>query len=153
MSEPEAAAVAAAPAPALVWQARLAVPAPLGQAFSYLVPPELRGRVQRGARVLCELGRRKVLGVVLDVAERVPDIPVERMKPIVAVVDAEPVLPEELLSFLQELARYYVAPIGGAIELSLPAVERTAAELLKAAQGELGKVPAKVVGRWVQFCL
>ena len=152
MSEPEAAVEGAPMAPATpVWQARLAVPAPLGQAFSYLVPPELRGRVKRGARVLCELGRRKVLGVVLDVAERVPDIAVERMKPIVAVVDAEPVLPEELLSFLQELARYYVAPIGGAIELSLPAVERTAAELLKATQGELGKVPAKVVGRWVQF--
>jgi primosomal protein N' (replication factor Y) len=152
MNEPDIARVGSpATAPVPVWQARLAVPAPLGQAFSYLVPPELRGRVQRGARVLCELGRRKVLGVVLDVAERVPDIPVERMKPIVAVVDAEPVLPEELLSFLQELARYYVAPIGGAIELSLPAVERTAAELLKATQGKLGKVPAKVVGRWVQF--
>ena len=44
-----------------------------------------------------------------------------------------------------------MAPIGGAIELSLPAVERTAAELLKATQTELGKVPGKVVGRWVQF--
>jgi primosomal protein N' (replication factor Y) (superfamily II helicase) len=135
----------------LVWQARVAVPAPLGQAFSYLVPVELRSRVRRGARVLCELGRRKVLGVVLEAGERAPDIAVERMKPIVAVVDAEPVLPEELLSFLQELARYYVAPIGGAMELSLPAVERTAAELLKASQGELAKVPAKVVGRWVQY--
>jgi primosomal protein N' (replication factor Y) len=134
-----------------VWQARLAVPAPLGQAFSYLVPPELRPRVKRGARVLCELGRRKVLGVVLDAGEREPEIAIERMKNIVAVVDAEPVLPEELLSFLQELARYYVAPIGGAIELSLPAVERSAAELLKASQQDLGKVPGKVVGRLVQF--
>jgi primosomal protein N' (replication factor Y) (superfamily II helicase) len=154
MSDVEAAATEAASRPATpVWQARLAVPAPLGQAFSYLVPPELRGRVRRGARVLCELGKRKVLGIVLDAGERVPDIAVERMKPIVAVVDAEPVLPEELLSFLQELARYYVAPIGGAIELSLPAVERTAAELLKATQTELGQVPAKVVGRWVKFVI
>jgi primosomal protein N' (replication factor Y) len=134
-----------------VWQARVAVPAPLGQAFSYLVPEALRGRARRGARVLCELGRRKVLGVVLETSEREPDIAVERMKPLVAVVDAEPVLPEELLGFLQELARYYVAPIGGAIELSLPAVERSAAELLKSTQGELGQVPAKVVGRLVQF--
>ena len=46
-----------------VWQARVAVPAPLGQTFSYLVPEELRGRVRRGARVLCELARRRVLGV------------------------------------------------------------------------------------------
>lgn len=134
-----------------VWQARVAVPAPLGQAFSYLIPSELRARVQRGARVLCELGRRKVLGVVLEVAERAPDIAVERMKAIAAVVDAEPVLPEELLSFLQALASYYVAPIGGAIELSLPAVERSAAELLKSSHAELSHLPAKVVGRWVTF--
>ncbi len=134
-----------------VWQARVAVPAPLGQAFSYLVPPELRVRAQRGARVLCELGRRKVLGIVLEAGEREPDIALERLKSLVAVVDAEPVLPEELLGFLQELARYYVAPIGAAMELSLPAVERTAAELLKSTQGELGRVPAKVVGRWVKY--
>jgi primosomal protein N' (replication factor Y) len=134
-----------------VWQARVAVPAPLGQAFSYLIPAELRARTERGARVLCELGKRKVLGVVLDVAERAPDIAVERMKAIVAVVDAEPVLSEELLSFLQALASYYVAPIGGAIELSLPAVERSAAELLKSTHDGLGDVPAKVVGRWVTY--
>jgi primosomal protein N' (replication factor Y) len=134
-----------------IWQARVAVPAPLGQAFSYLVPPELRDRARRGARVLCELGKRRLLGIVLDAGEREPEIEIERMKPLVAVVDAEPVLPEELLSFLQELARYYVAPIGAAMELALPAVERSAAELLKATQGELGQVPGKVVGRWVQY--
>ncbi len=151
MSEVPGLGALAQTTPDKVWQARVTVPAPLGQAFSYLLPDELRSRVRRGARVLCELGRRKVLGVVLEVAERAPDIALERMKPIVAVVDAEPVLPEELLSFLQELARYYVAPIGAVMELSLPAVERTAAELLKSSQGELGKVPAKVVGRWVQY--
>ena len=117
MSEVDAVAAGSlAPALTAVWQARVAVPAPLGQAFSYLVPAPLRTRTQRGARVLCELGRRKVLGVVLEVAERVPDIPLERMKSIVAVVDAEPVLPEELLSFLQALASYYVAPIGIPLE-------------------------------------
>ena len=154
MSEQDGAAGQVGPALTAVWQARVAVPVPLGQAFSYLVPTELRARTQRGARVLCELGRRKVLGVVLEVGERVPDISIERMKSIVAVVDAEPVLPEELLSFLQALASYYVAPIGGAIELSLPAVERSAAELLKSRHSDLQDVPAKVVGRWVTFvCL
>ena len=69
-----------APVLTAVWQARVAVPAPLGQAFSYLVPAELRARTQRGARVLCELGRRKVLGVVLEVGERVPDIAIGTSK-------------------------------------------------------------------------
>jgi primosomal protein N' (replication factor Y) len=108
--------------------ARVAVPVPLGQAFTYSVPPPLVSGVKRGARVLCTLGARKVLGVVLDVGDREPEIEVARLKPIVAVVDPEPVLPEELLGFLQELARYYIAPIGEVMQLALPAVERNPAQ-------------------------
>jgi primosomal protein N' (replication factor Y) len=125
--------------------ARVAVPVPLGQAFSYEVPEALASSARRGARVVCEFGRRRVLGVVLDVAEREPDVSPERIKPIAAVADAEPVLPEELLSFLQELARYYVSPIGEVIQLALPAIERSVARTL----GDVGR-SARVVGRGVQ---
>jgi primosomal protein N' (replication factor Y) len=123
--------------------ARVAVPVPLGQAFTYAVSAELSERVQRGARVLCEFGRRRLLGVVLDVGEREPDIAPEKIKPLGAVVAEEPVLSEELLSFLQELGRYYVAPIGEVIQLALPALERSAARALGGAEG-------RVVGRVVQ---
>ena len=123
--------------------ARVAVPVPLGQAFTYAVSPELSERVQRGARVLCEFGRRRLLGVVLDVGEREPEIAPEKIKPLGAVVAEEPVLSEELLSFLQELGRYYVAPIGEVIQLALPALERSAARAL-------GKAEGRVVGRVVQ---
>jgi primosomal protein N' (replication factor Y) len=125
--------------------ARVAVPVPLGQAFTYSVPAELASSVQRGARVLCEFGRRRVLGVVLDVGEREPDILPEKIKALRSVVDREPVLPEELLSFLQELSRYYVAPIGEVMQLALPAVERSAARAL----GE--PVKGRVTGRPVQI--
>ncbi len=119
------------------------MPVPLGQAFTYSVSSELAGRVQRGARVLCEFGRRRLLGVVLDVAEREPDIALEKIKPLGAVVDEDPVLSEELLGFLQELGRYYLAPIGEVMQLALPALERSAARAL-------GKSEARVVGRLVQ---
>ena len=115
-------------------------PVPLGQAFSYVVPPELLAEVRRGARVLVEFGRRKELGVVLDLGTEAPDFPEEKLKSLRAIVDPEPVLQDELLSFLQELARYYIAPIGAVIELALPAVERTAAEALSA---ELGGTAAR----------
>ena len=139
--------------------ARVAIPVPLGQAFSYIVPPELRSEVRRGARVLVEFGRRKELGVVLELSTEAPDFPVEKLKPLRALVDSEPVLQDELLGFLQELARYYIAPIGAVIELALPAVERSAAEALSAKEafaveslgrmvqqvsGLLGDVPAKL---------
>ena len=126
--------------------ARVAVPVPLGQAFSYSVGPELAERVRRGARVLCPFGRRRVLGVVLDVGDREPDVPLEKLKALTAVVDPEPVLPEELLGFLQEVARYYLCPVGEVIQLALPAVERSAAENLSLEEA----LPGKVVGRLVQ---
>jgi primosomal protein N' (replication factor Y) len=123
--------------------ARIAVPVPLGQAFTYSVPPPLVAGVKRGARVLCTLGARKVLGVVLDVDDREPEIDVARLKPVVAVIDPEPVLPEELLGFLQELARYYIAPIGEVMQLALPAVERSPSQTSL-------ELPARKVGRVVQ---
>jgi len=111
--------------------ARVAIPVPLGQAFSYIVPPELAVGVRRGARVLIPFGKtRRVLGVVLDLSSELPDVPEDKLKPLYAIVDPEPVLQDELLGFLQELARYYIAPIGAVIELALPAIERTAAETL-----------------------
>ncbi len=116
---------------AVVQYARVAIPVPLGQAFSYVVPPEAMGTVRRGARVLVGFGKsRRVLGVVLEVGTEPPDLPLVKLKPLLAVVDPEPVLEDELLGFLQELARYYLAPIGAVIELALPAIERTAAEAL-----------------------
>ncbi|WP_437658612.1 replication restart helicase PriA [Sorangium sp. So ce1182] len=119
--------------------ADVAVPVPLSQAFTYEVPAALAGEVRPGARVLCEFHRRKLLGVVLSVSERTTAIDPSKIKPLAALVDARPALPAELLSFLQELAAYYFAPIGEVLRLALPALEREQVRALKA-QGELDGV-------------
>ena len=129
--------------------AKVSVPVPLGQAFTYLVPPELEGDLRPGARVLCDFGRRRVLGIVLELGEREPEVDPEKLKPLRAIVDKSPVLDDELLGFLRELARYYLAPIGEVMRLALPAVERSAAETL-AEQGLLEKIELSTVGRLVQ---
>ncbi len=128
--------------------ARVAVPVPLGQAFSYLVPEALASEVRPGARVLVSFGRRQVLGVVLRLESSV-DFDEGKLKQVAAVVDREPVLLEELLSFLVELARYYIAPIGEVMRLALPAVERSAAERLQQ-ESLLDGAELRVVGRLVQ---
>src|SRR5262249_38778182 len=65
-------------------------------------------------------------------------------------VDAEPVLPAELLGFLQQLSDYYFAPIGEVLHLSLPALERDQVRALKA-QGDAPEVGRQVGGRKVAF--
>ena len=125
--------------------ATVAVPVPLGQAFTYRVTPEQAPHCKRGMRVNCELGHRKVIGVVLDVSEREPEIVADKLKPLGSLVESEPALPEELLDFLIELSRYYLAPIGEVLRLALPAVERTAD-----AQTTLLGIKTKMVGRVLQ---
>jgi primosomal protein N' (replication factor Y) (superfamily II helicase) len=125
--------------PAMPLLADVAVPVPLSQAFTYEVPAAFAAELRPGARVLCDFHRRKLLGVVLSVSERGAAIDPAKIKPLVALVDAEPVLPAELLSFLQELAGYYFAPIGEVLRLALPALERDQVRALKT-QGELDGV-------------
>jgi len=130
---------------------QVAVPVPLGLAFTYSVPDELQGRAVPGARVLCDFGRRSVLGVVLSLSDDAPQgVPLGKLKPLRAVVDSEPVLPAPLLGFLVELAHYYLAPIGEVMRLALPLVERGDLESLKA-QGLVQDGAIKTVGKLVQI--
>lgn len=131
--------------------AEVAVPVPLGRAFSYAVPEAMAAKVAPGSRVLCEFGKRRMLGVVLDVAFREPAFDPSKIKPIAALVDPHPVIELELLSFLRELSSYYFAPIGEVLRLALPAFERTQARELSA-QGLLeGLEVATVGGRAISF--
>jgi primosomal protein N' (replication factor Y) (superfamily II helicase) len=133
--------------------ADVALPVPVGHPFSYAVPDKLAARVVPGARVLCALGGRRVLGVVLDVREADPPAGV---KSLAAAVDELPALPDDLLAFLRDLSSYYLAPIGEALRLALPPVEKSAARVIaEPLPGEamplFGHAGGGVGGRRVQW--
>ncbi len=130
--------------------ADVAVPVPLSRAFTYEVPAALAAQVKPGSRVVCGFGSRRLVGVVLSVGERPLPGGSVKVKPIAAVIDPEPVLPEELLSFLVQLGLYYFAPIGEVLRLALPAMEREQVRAL-GKQGELGGDVKQVGGRKVAF--
>jgi len=102
--------------------ADVALPVPVPRAFTYRVPASLADRVRRGGCVVCPFGSRRLVGVVLSLHSGVPP---DGVKTLAGVVDdGEPTVPEDLLDFLRELARYYLAPIGEVVRLALPPVER-----------------------------
>src|SRR5258708_2332016 len=105
----------------------VAVPVPLARAFTYAVPSTMGAELRPGARVLVPFGKRKVVGVVLRAGDLTAPAGVE-LKSLIGLVDAEPVLPEELLAFLREVADYYFAPVGEVLRLAMPASERGAIE-------------------------
>jgi primosomal protein N' (replication factor Y) len=98
--------------------ARVAVPAPLPDALIYEVPAAFDASVRAGVRVRVPLGRRKVVGVVVGRTENAPE-GVE-LRPLEAVLDAEPVLPEELMELAGFVADYYLAPPGEVFRSMLP---------------------------------
>lgn len=105
----------------------VAVPAPLPRALTYLLPEKLNQRATLGRRVVCTLGGRRIVGVVVD---RRTGEPPPKAKPILDVLE-EGSLPEDLVKFLARLAHYYLAPIGEVMRLALPPLDRDAAEAVE----------------------
>lgn len=123
--------------------AKLALPVPLGQAFTYSVPADIV--LTPGARALVQLRNRPTLGVVIETEASPPELPPEKIKPILSVLPGEPVLSEELLSFVLELSRYYLAPVGEALRLALPALLRGEAEAVEEKTGKKWSATGRLV--------
>ncbi|HVS04438.1 MAG TPA: primosomal protein N' [Thermoanaerobaculia bacterium] len=96
----------------------VAVPLPLPGALTYAIPPELSGLVAAGVRVGVAVGPKRVTGVVLGPAGAPP--PEVTVRPLLEVLDAEPVLPRQLLELARFTADYYLAPIGEVLRAMLP---------------------------------
>lgn len=91
-------------------------------ALSYGVPPQITIPLQPGMRVRVPIRGRLHVGVIWRVAAVDQlDCPASKLRPLDAVLDEEPLLPEPLLRCLEFAARYYQAPLGQAMRLALPA--------------------------------
>lgn len=108
--------------------ADVALPVPLPRALSYLVPDALTAEVTPGRRVLCTLGSRRVVGVVVALRRGEPP---PQAKPLLSVLEGI-TLPEDLLGFLMRLSSYYLAPIGEVMKLALPPADRETIEAVEA---------------------
>jgi primosomal protein N' len=88
----------------------------LDRILDYAVPPGMEGTARPGAMVVCPLGPRRVLGVVVG---REPPSHEGRLVPLAGVVEGQPV-PAELLELAAWMARYYMAPVAACLRLVLP---------------------------------
>jgi len=94
---------------------------PVEGTYTYRVPGELAGRLPAGVRVIVPFGNRPLTGVVVAARHDPPDVPVERLRPVTDVLDAEPMLVEPVLELLRWAASYYFAPLGELVRAALPA--------------------------------
>jgi primosomal protein N' (replication factor Y) len=92
----------------------VALPVPLDRVFTYRVG-DIEPAV--GVRVLVPFRNEKLAGVVVRVHDEPP--PVEA-KPMLAILDAEPVLSPDLMELGRWIAQYYLAPVGEVLRSMLP---------------------------------
>ena len=92
---------------------------PLKEAFTYEIPRQFNGMVQRGMRVFVPFGRRRLTGYVVSLSRR--NEKNIALKPIEDLPDTEPIISEELLSLTRWIADYYQSSWGEAIKAALPA--------------------------------
>jgi primosomal protein N' (replication factor Y) len=99
---------------------KIAVPCPLYRTFDYRLPATLNSQtIQAGMRVRISFGRQKLTGIIIEETQS-SDIPPEKLKPIIALLDKTSLLPREILELLFWAARYYVHPVGEVLQTALP---------------------------------
>jgi primosomal protein N' (replication factor Y) len=93
----------------------VALPVPLDMAFTYHVEDGLGPVI--GGRVLVPFRQQRMMGIVVDVHDRKPQVVT---KNILGVVDPTPVLDDSLLRLGRWIADYYLAPVGEVFRSMLP---------------------------------
>jgi primosomal protein N' (replication factor Y) (superfamily II helicase) len=88
--------------------------------YTYEVPAELGGTIRPGCRVVVSLLSRQAVGVVTEVRTATPEDTSRDLKPVVDLLDEQPVLEPDLLDFVLWMARYYLAAPGEALRTALP---------------------------------
>lgn len=95
------------------------LPLPLEGTFTYSVPEHMVAQVRMGVRVLVPLGRSKTYtAMAVRLHSEKPEF---ETRPIIQVIDAEPVLIEQQLRLWQWISTYYMSPIGDVFKAALPA--------------------------------
>ncbi len=112
---------------------RVAFDVPLRRLFDYLPPRAAPGgaevalsEVPPGVRVRAPFGGQRLIGVVMEVTPT-SDLPPERLKSVIEILDPVPVLDSTALELLRWAAEYYHHPLGEVTAAALPKALRLGA--------------------------
>lgn len=99
---------------------RIAVPVPLRKTFDYLaLPGQTPQQMTPGLRILVPFGRHTRVGYLIGVSEETSTDP-SRLKQILAVLDAAPLLTLKDVKLLAWAASYYHHPVGEVMAAAFP---------------------------------
>ena len=95
----------------------VALPLPIQNSFTYRIDSGQLTQAQIGVRVRVPFKNRETIGFVVGFSEAAPE---QKLKKIIEVTDAKPVLSDRLLRLTRWMAEYYFSSWGEAIEAAVP---------------------------------
>lgn len=102
------------------------LPLHIHDTYTYRVPQEYNDIIKVGQRVVVQFGTRKLYAaVVRRVHEEVPQY---KVKYVLSILDANPIVDEHELCFWEWLAEYYMSYVGDVMAIALPSAFRLASE-------------------------
>ena len=108
-----------APEGELTYFADVALPIPIPQLFTYRIPSEFLELAKPGIRVIVSFGRQKVVtGLIDKVHQKAPTI--YTAKPLLDILDAEPVVTSTQLQMMKWMSDYYLCTYGEVLNAALP---------------------------------
>ncbi|MWV12356.1 primosomal protein N' [Pseudomonas sp. R-28-1W-6] len=103
---------------------RLALPSPLRRLFDYRAPAGVpRSALQPGMRLRVPFGRREMIGVLIEVVEH-SEVPLDKLKPALQLLDRHTPLPAPLFKLCLWTAQYYQHSLGDTLSWALPVLLR-----------------------------
>jgi primosomal protein N' (replication factor Y) (superfamily II helicase) len=112
----------------------VAIDAPLRRLFDYRPPADMdAGALQPGQRVWVPFGRRRTVGVIIEVRDS-SEVSEARLKRALSCIDAVPVLDKTLLDLLRWAAEYYRHPLGEVVSAALPVALRNGSDATATAE-------------------
>ena len=105
---------------------RVALDTPLRRLFDYLPARDGFAAPPPGARVRVPFGRQRLVGVVHSWADA-SELPREKLKPMLEVLDDAPVIDAGVMDLVEFAAQYYHHPIGEVTAAALPKLARAGA--------------------------
>ncbi|MFT4926911.1 MAG: primosomal protein N' (replication factor Y) [Phenylobacterium sp.] len=105
---------------------KVAVPVPLRRLFDYALPDDIAlSAVLCGQRALVPFGTKQLVGIVIAKANDEDETyDIKKIKPLIAILDPQPVFDQHLNDLLQWSVNYYQHPIGDVYATALPALLR-----------------------------
>ena len=94
---------------------------PLPQTFTYKAEDDLAEKVTVGKRVEVRFGNRRMMAFVIGISPEPPEnlqVPLEKIKPILKIIDDEPVFTQEHIRMSFWMSKYYLCPQGEALSCS-----------------------------------